>query len=196
MGQKEFEKHVEYHILKKSSICPKSKKKQMQTFSEKKVTKQRYNTFEKEKKLVSKCLKQHLVWCQSNKERPPTAEQYIELPRALASADGIPHNGKKSTTTTVLENRYKGQVVFNTFPPGWIPDLVIFEGMFIINTTPLPSHSNMWKYTTFLLDRFISQYSRLDVQEIHVVFDDPGRLKNHPKAFERARRDPKTMPLH
>ena len=44
----------------------------------------------------------------------------------------------------------------------------------------------MWKYTTFLLERFILQYSRLDVQEIHVVFDDPGRLKNHPKAIERA----------
>ena len=54
----------------------------------------------------------------------------------------------------------------------------------------------MWKYTTFLLERFILQYSRLDVQEIHVVFDDPGRLKNHPKAIERARRDPKTIPQH
>ena len=195
-GQKEFETYVEYHILKKSSICPKTKRKQLQTFSEKKVTKQRYNTLEKEKKLVSNCLKQHLVWCQYSKERPPTAEQYIELPRALANADGIPRKGKKSGTTTALENRYKGQVVTNTFPPRWIPDLVILEGMFIINTTPLPSHSNMWNYTTFLLKRFLSQYSRLGVPEIHVVFDDPGRLKNHPKAIERARRDPKSIPQH
>jgi len=136
------------------------------------------------------------VWCQYSKERPPTAEQYIELPRALANADGIPHKGKKSGTTTALENRYKGQVVTNTFPPRWIPDLVILEGMFIINTTPLPSHSNMWNYTAFLLKRFLSQYSRLGVPEIHVVFDDPGRLKNHPKAIERARRDPKSIPQH
>jgi len=150
-NQKELETYVEYHILKKSSICPKTKRKQLQTFSEKKVTKQRYNTLEKEKKLVSNCLKQRLVWCQYSKERPPTAEQYIELPRALANADGIPHKGKKSGTTTALENRYKGQVVTNTFPPRWIPDLVILEGMFIINTTPLPSHSNMWNYTTSIL---------------------------------------------
>lgn len=46
--QKEFETYVEYHILKKSSICPKTKRKQLQTFSEKKVTKC-YSTLEKEK---------------------------------------------------------------------------------------------------------------------------------------------------
>lgn len=49
--QKEFETYVEYHILKKSSIYPKTKRKQLQAFSEKKVTKC-YNTLEKEKKCV------------------------------------------------------------------------------------------------------------------------------------------------
>ena len=108
----------------------------------------------------------------------------------------MPHKGNKSVITTVLENRYKGQVVFNTFPPGWIPDIVILEGMFIIHTTPLPSHSNMWNYTTFLLQRFVAPYSQLNIAEIHIVFDDPERLKNHPKAIERVRRDPTSIPQH
>ena len=73
MGQKDFEVYVQYHILKKSSICPKTKRRALQAFSEKAVTKQRYNTLEKEKKLVSKCLKR-LVWCQTNQLKPPTAE--------------------------------------------------------------------------------------------------------------------------
>ena len=51
----------------------------------------------------------------------------------------MPHKGNKSMITTVLENRHKGQVVFNTFPQGWMPDIVVLEGLFIIHTTPLPS---------------------------------------------------------
>ena len=178
MGQKTLRCDVQYHILKQSSICSKTKRKALQTFAEKAVTKQRYNTLEKEKKLVSKCLKQRLVWCQTNHLKPPTAEQYIELPCALAKADRMPHKENKSVITTVLENRYKGQVVFNTFPQGWIPDIVILEGMFIIHTTPLPSHSNMLNYTMFLLQRFVAPYSQLNIAEIHIVFDDPKRLKN------------------
>ena len=105
VGQKDFEVYVQDHILKKSSICPKTKRRALRTFSEKAITKQRYNTLEKEKKLVSKCLKQRLVWCWTNQLKPPTAEQYIELPRALAEADRMPHKGNKSVITTVLENR-------------------------------------------------------------------------------------------
>ena len=41
----------------------------------------------------------------------------------------------------------------------------------------------MWNYTTFLLKHFHSQHSQLGIPEIHVVFDDPGRLMNHPKAL-------------
>ena len=61
----------------------------------------------------------------------------------------MPHKGNKRAITAVLENSYKGRVVFNIFPQGWIPDIVILEGLFIIHTTPLPSHSNMLQYTTF-----------------------------------------------
>ena len=165
VGQKEFEVYVQYHILKQSSICPKTKRKALQTFAEKAVTKRRYNMLEKEKKLVPKCLKQHLVWCQTSQLKPPIVKQYIELSRALAKADGMPHKGNKSVITTVLENRYKGQVVFNTFPLGWIPDIVILEGMFIIHTTPLPSHSNMLNYTMFLLQRFVTPYSQSTLQK-------------------------------
>ena len=93
---------------------PKNKEK-LQIFSEKAVTKPRYNTLEKEK-LVSKCLKQHLVWCHTNQLKPPTAKQCIELPPALAKADGMPHKGNNSVITTVLENRRtKGKLCSTSF---------------------------------------------------------------------------------
>ena len=46
----------------------------------------------------------------------------------------------------------------------------------------LPSHSNMLNYNTLLL------YSQLNIAEIHIVFDDPERLKN--QAIERVRWNP------
>ena len=58
----------------------------------------------------------------------------------------MPHKENKSVITTVIENQHKGQVMFNIFPQGWISDIVIFECLFIIHRTPLPSHSNMWNY--------------------------------------------------
>lgn len=46
----------------------------------------------------------------------------------------------------------------------------------------LPSHSNMLNYNTLLL------YSQLNIAEIHIVFDDPKRLKN--QAIEQVRWNP------
>ena len=73
------------------------------------------------------------------------------------------------------------------FPTAWLPDAVILEGMFMINTTPLRTHSQMSEYITFLLTRCAGWYLNAGVPEVHIAFDDPGRFKVHPKAIERAR---------
>ena len=44
------------------------------------------------------------------------------------------------------------------FPTIWLPDAVIQEGMFIVNTTPLNIHSQMSEYTTFLLTHCAGWY--------------------------------------
>ena len=47
----------------------------------------------------------------------------------------------------------------------------------------------MADYAGFLLRRFvIPQYSKGGTQ-VHVLFDNPGRLQNTPKYFEQKRRD-------
>lgn len=124
---------------------------------------------------MSNCLKQRLVWCQYSKERPPTAEQYTELPRALANADEIPHKGKKSGTTLHLKIGTKGKLP----PIPSLPDGFLTKS-FLRACSSLTQH--LCRHTpTFLLKHFLSQYSQLGVPEICMDFDDPGRLKNHPK---------------
>lgn len=120
------------------------------------------------------------------------AEQYIELPLALATNDGTPLKGQKSYATKAFQSRYQASlppVTYNALPTGWIPQCCILEGMFMINTTPLGSHKNFNDYGRFLIERFIvSQYLR-GCNEVHIFFDQPGRLEATPKYFEQKRRD-------
>ena len=82
------------------------------------------------------------------------------------------------------------------FPPGWLPHVVILEGMFSTHTTPLRTLLCMVDYTHFLLARHGGRYLSAGVQEMHIVFDDPGRFTVHPKAIERNRRDPNNETAH
>ena len=65
-------------------------------------------------------------------------------------------------------------------------DAVVLEGMF---TSPLCTHSTAKEYTEFLLRRFVVSHLSKGSKEVHIVFDNPGRLPESPKAFERRRRD-------
>ena len=93
--------------------------------------------------------------------------------------------------TRVTKCLSKGRLCSTPFPQGWIPDTVILEGMFIIHTTHLPSHSNMLNYTMFLLQWFVAPYSQLNV---HIVFDDPERLKN--QAIQWVRQNSASISQH
>ncbi len=61
--------------------------------------------------------------------------------------------------------------------------------MVIINTAPLGIHKTLKDYAKFLMKRYIITYLRQGYKEVHVIFDNPGRLGNTPKCFEQARRD-------
>ena len=83
----------------------------------------------------------------------------------------------------------QAQIVSNTFPPGWVPDTVILEGMFLIQTTPLPTLSTMRDYVQLLIAKFVRPHLLAGVTEIHVVFDNSGSLPETPKEIEQCRRD-------
>ena len=68
-----------------------------------------------------------------------------------------------------------------------MPDVVL-EGMFMINTSPLTTHTTKKDYSQFILRWFVHHLTN-GCNEVHVVFDNPGRQPNSPKSFERRRRD-------
>ena len=120
------------------------------------------------------------------------AEQYIELPLAIACNDGTPVKGQKINATKTLQSRYGSlmpQIFHNSFPPGWTPECCILEGMFMINTSPLGNHNTFSDYGKFLIHRFISPQYLRGSTEVHVIFDNYERFTQTPKHFEQRRRD-------
>ena len=126
------------------------------------------------------------------------AEQYIQLPLALANSDGTPLKGQKSYATKALKNRYKNStppVILNCLLSGWTPECCILEGMFMLNTQPLGTQRTFSDYGNFLIKRYILPHFSSGTREVHVILDSPGRLQQTPKYFERLRRD-STAPVN
>jgi len=75
--------------------------------------------------------------------------------------------------------------------------------MFLIHTSPLSHHSNIQDYALHLLQRCALKHYQVGAIEVHIVFDDVGRLEVSPKVFEKQRRGEdssqliiNTTPLH
>lgn len=142
-------------------------------------------------KQIQKCMRRKIAYANKTGTCVDViGEQYIELPRSLCDNDDMPTSGQKSIITDYYKGRYKDiNLISNSFPPDWVPDSVILEGMFLINTRPLSSDKTMADYGTFILKRFIKPYLKRGCKEIHLLFDNPGQQKENPKVFEQARRD-------
>ena len=110
---------------------------------------------DKEKKIVGECLRRVFAWnAKHGSDQQHVGQQYLELPKAISDPSGSPHKGQKSYTTKWLEKRYK-YLVSNQLPQGWVPSTVVLAGMFMINTSPLSTHTTAKDYTEFLLRRFV-----------------------------------------
>ena len=181
-GQNDFETNVTYMFLVESSVRPRLKRKSVHTFSETKVTKKRLNNAKKEKKLISLCLKKRLK--AKNYDTSGQCEQYIELPRAIADSNGMPHKGDKSNARRFLEKRYNMESA-EMYAFG--PDTVIYDGMFIIQTIPIPN-TTMEDYVKLLINRFVKHHIDSGVNEVHIIFDHP-KATLHPKCIEHELRD-------
>ena len=136
-------------------------------------------------------MKKQLVMLTRGDQLPSgCVSNFIARPCALSDSNGLPHKGNKSKATDFFETRYKRfDVIVSAFPSGWIPDSVILEGMFLIQTAPAPGVSTFRQYTDILLNRFIHPHIRAGATEVHVLFDDPDNSIQSPKEIERQKRD-------
>ena len=200
MGQKEFERFVEYNILQAPSVHVPKHRKRLRTFSERKPLAKRVSDVEKERKLQIQCWKKRMAFaCKTRTVIENTFEQYVELPRALVDKDGLPQKGQKSSITWLLESRYSKacrNITTNVHPTQWVADAVVIDGMFLLHISPWGHHKTMSDYANFLAKQHILPHFARGSKEVHLIFDDPGRHPNSPKAFERARRSAQAETTH
>lgn len=194
IGQSSFEYYVTTKLLKKPSTNPPSRRKRLCTFSVTKTEKKRIKQIEKERKISQRFLKRQLSWLAQHGGDQANPDMIFGpvsvLPKALVDANGLPYKSSKSNTTAFLQNRYKEvPIIVEALPPTWTPHSAILEGMFMIQTPPLPTMSLMKDYVKLLLAKHINPHLRAGATEVHVVFDNPGSLTETPKEIEHRRRD-------
>ena len=139
-GLEAFKQYVNTRILNTPScVSAPVRHRRLLTMATTRKTRTRLTPKEQESKQVIKCLRRRLQWCNQNQlPYDSSEEQYSVLPRALANEDGYPHKGTKSHWTDKLQQRYQltePRVFMNQVP--WVPQTVIIDAMFMINTRPL-----------------------------------------------------------
>ena len=189
-GEKELTAFIKPRILNMPSTNAPVRKKQLKMFSSASRRKSNVsNKADKDRKTLLSCLRKTIANCKSSGTPVPALLQFNELPRALCDAEGMPHKGSKANSIKYYKNRFK--IITNTLPSDWNPDIVILEGMFLINSTPLHQHKTFLDYVNFLISRWIRPHLRnMSLKEIHALFDRQDiDISFSPKFFERSRRD-------
>ena len=191
VGIQAFKQYITCYILQNpTSTNAPLRRHKLLTMATVKPTKTKVKQKEKEAKQVITCLRKRLVWCNHTKlPYDQSLEQYSIMPRALADEDGNPHKGNKSNWSDKLESRYKSTtptVFTNTL--ALVPQAVIIDVMFIINTKPLRRTKTFVDYATLLFNRFVLDHYKAGVNEVHLVFDTPDTQQFNPKQFEHAKR--------
>lgn len=194
IGQRGLEQFIERKYTKEASTEAPVRQKRLCTFTVNPTQKQRIKQADRERKLYQRYLKRSLAWVAEHGMSGTDMESLFgpiqAVPRALVDADSLPYKANKSATTAHLGHRYQNPpAIINTLPSGWVPDTVILEGMFLIQTSPLPTMSCMEDYVKLLLARFVCPHFTAGAKEVHVVFDCPGSLPETLKELEQRQRD-------
>ena len=137
-------------MIRKPSVKPPKHRKRLLTFTKKLSRRKKVSAVEKERKLQIECWKKRVAFSTTIGVQIQSAyEQCIELPRAIATSDGTPIKGTKSSTTNCLEKRCQHStppVILTSLQSNWVPDTVIMEGMFLINIKPWIARTNLGEY--------------------------------------------------
>ena len=200
-GQEAIDMFVTEKLFGLPSTTAPTRRKRLCTFTVSTTQKRRIKLVDQERKISQRYLKRQLAWISEHGANKLDIDSLLgptsALPRALMDINGLPYKANKSNTTEYLNKRYRSQEVISpSLPPQWVPHAAILEGMFMIQTTPLPTMGSMQEYAQFLLHQFVRPHLSVGVQEVHVVFDSPGSMKESPKELEHRRRDSSVSRSH
>ena len=189
VGTEDFLNFVQHRILHQpSSADAPTRQRRLLTMASPKVGKRKISQKEREQKQVTKCLRRQLAWYKKT-GGTIAQEQYSPYPRTLADCSGAPHKGNKSIWTDKLQARYTPLVVTTQLPCEWIPEVVIIDAMFMINTSPLKHIKSITEYGALLLKVFVLPHFHNHSTEVHICFDNPKQQQFNPKECEQQRRD-------
>ena len=178
IGQLEFEAHVNYRILRTPSADAPRRRKRLQTFTNTKATQKRLKQIDRERKIQQTCMKKQLVVLANGQQMPPECE-FTFIPDQMNYLQKVTR-----VKQLIFETRYKKvSVIVSNFQTSWVPESVILEGMFLIQTAPPPGVTTFQQYTEMLLKRLVLPHLRAGTLEVHLVFDDPDQAES-PKEIE------------
>ena len=148
IGQEEYQLRISFFILREPSVRAPNRRKALQTLSDRKQKKnKKVSQLERDKRLLVSAMKRKIHFSQKNgKPVDQPGEQLLEYPLSLCDNEGNPLQGQKSYFTKILETRYKlanPPIITPYLPSDWTPECSIVEGMFLINTSPLPTHTTL-----------------------------------------------------
>lgn len=113
---------------------------------------------EHECKLTERNLKRQLAWISENGARHLDLQGLLgpipPLPRVLIGENSLPYKANKSSATQCLSKR---NFKLPEYPP---PHTAILEGMFMIQSSPLPTMSCMREYTEMLVAQYVRPHVR------------------------------------
>ena len=194
IGAQLFLDYVSHRILMNTCSTDQAplRKRKLFTMSKPRVTRKKISQKEKEAKIVAKCLRRRLAWCNRLGQSYNPTEQYSRFPRALADEFGNPHKAPKKSWTDKIASRYKSAknpVMLSTLDPAWNPETVIIDAMFLLNTSPLRSTKTIAEYCSLLFNRYAFIHYKTGTKCVHFIFDMPNDNQFNPKLFEQSRRD-------
>ena len=192
VGEARMKAYFSSRVLHKPSVPTPVRQERLQTMGSTTRVRTRSPKTKPHQTMVL-ALKAQLVQAQRENAAPTIRQQVYLLPKALVNDDGNPRKGVKSVSRKVLVGRYRDQgVMSSTVPSGVTGDksntIVVIDGMFLLQSTPLGHHSLVADYILFLLSRWVKPMFGL-ANNVHLLWDDPGRHGPSAKEIERQRRD-------
>ena len=148
MGSQEFLLQTATSILRNPSVQAPARIHRLQTFTERRANKQKVSRLERDCKLILSCMRKKMKW--SNTTGKPT-----DTPAVVGATTSIVwlHGSTKQWSEKLCKQTcYKATippVFYNQFPPGWMSQCCLLEGMFLIDTNPLGTHLTYGDYPTF-----------------------------------------------
>jgi hypothetical protein len=192
-GLEDLNNYINCFLIKTSDLTsrpPPRRRRNLKTFSGVKLSIYKQKKELQDQKTVISCLRKKIAFSKLTNQPISDLEQFIQLPRALCDAEGIPEKGQKSWASSVFKKQYPN--IFYPQLPVTPPDVhtaYIIDGMFIINSSPLSVHTSFAAYAEFLFQKWIIRPHNLyKASEVHLVFDHPNRQGLSPKDIERTRR--------